>query len=272
MRSDISVIMTVKNGSLFVKRSIESILNQTFLPREIVIVDDGSSDETCTLIDSIALRSNTLIKLIRTSGIGRSKALGLAVEKCSYEWIANLDVDDYWLPNKLELQAEVVSKVPEANIVTTQSHILYEGEKDSFIKNQLSNIPLVYKRLDKIAFYAKNPVNHSSVLFRKSLYESVGGYNNSLKKQIDYDLWAKFILNSEVFYQIETPLTVKYLHRMQNFEAKNILSYRINSFVVKVSLLMKLKAPWRFYVKAIVFFFIGFTPKRLKKTLRKTYK
>ena len=266
---DISVIMTVRNGSNFIKRSVDSILNQTFPPKEVVIVDDGSTDETCMLIESIALKSCIPINLIRTSGIGRSKALNLAVKSCSYEWIANLDVDDYWLPGKLEKQIEIISNLPDAKIVITQSYLLYEGEKHVFIDSGINNKQLGYKKFDRSEFYAKNPVNHSSIMFSKGLFDFVGGYNEGLKKQIDYDLWVRFILVPEVFYQVNAPLTVKYLHGKQSFESRNVISYRLNSFFMKVFALVKLKAPWYFYFKAMALFFIGFIPSRLKKNLRK---
>jgi len=265
---DVSVIMTVKNGSFFIKKAIESILNQSLLPREIIIVDDGSTDDTCTLVEQINLTAYMPIHLIKTVGVGRSKALNLAVEKCSYEWIANLDVDDYWLYSKLEKQVEVILKEPNAQVVTTKSFILTELEKADFISND-SIQRLSYKRLNKVDFYARNPVNHSSILFSKELFVYVGGYNQALRKQIDYDLWVRFVLVSDFFYQVDIPLTVKYLHSMQSYESKNVILYRFSSFFIKVTSLIKFKAPWYFYLKAVFFFGATFLPNRLKNKFRK---
>lgn len=75
---NVSVFMTVKNGERFIQRSINSILKQTLPPREIVIVDDGSVDNTCKVIKDMISSSDVPIELIQTGGVGRAKALNLA--------------------------------------------------------------------------------------------------------------------------------------------------------------------------------------------------
>jgi glycosyltransferase involved in cell wall biosynthesis len=260
--------MTIKNGESFVRRSIASVLYQTILPNEIVIVDDGSTDGTVSIITQIAKANALPIRLIRTEGIGRANALNLALEACNSVWIANLDVDDYWLPKKLEMQLMLTISQPEAQIVITRSHVVSANKLVDLHDQGAYDDKPVYQRLTKKDFYARNPVNHSSIMFSKRLILAVFGYNGKLDKQIDYDLWVRFLLYNEVFFQIDLPLTVKCLHKDQSFESKNILRYRVNSLYVKTKALKKLKAPRRFYLKLFLVFVVGFTPKTLKSFLR----
>lgn len=263
----ISVFMTIKNGQNFIQRSIRSVLNQTVLPKEIVIVDDGSTDDTPLMVQDLANQADIPIILINTSGLGRAKSLNLAIQNCTGNWVANLDVDDYWLPHKLEMQAALMKTEPNAKIIITESIIHYEKQTVSF-ENENIGFDLIYTKLDQRAFYARNPVNHSSIIFCKEAFDRVGRYNELLNKQIDYDLWIRFLISQQIFYRVDIPLTVKYLHSNQSFEAKNVFSYRYNALNINFQALKKLDAPFSYYFKSILFFVSGFTPRLIKKFIK----
>lgn len=266
----ISVFMTVKNGESFIRQSIGSVLGQSYLPFEIVVIDDGSSDSTCQIIEDIVKETGFNIRLIKTKGVGRAKALSLAVDNCLADWCANIDADDYWLSNKLKRQVELMAKEPEAKIITTKSYIVIENDEVESVDNDFfCNNNDFYQRLSKKDFYFGNKINHSSIVFSKNLYYIVGGYNKELSKQIDYDLWIRFLLNNEYVYQVSEQLTVKRLHARQSFENKKIFIYRFNDFILKLKSLKYFSAPKYYYIIAVFYFPLGFLPRGLKEFLKK---
>lgn len=265
----ISVFMTVKNGESFIRQSIGSVLGQSYLPFEIVVIDDGSSDSTCQIIEDIVKETDFNIRLIKTKGVGRAKALSLAVDNCSADWCANIDADDYWLSNKLKRQVELMAKEPEAKIITTKGYIVIESDEVESFDNDFFYSNDFYQRLSKKDFYFGNKINHSSIVFSKSLYYMVGGYNKELSKQIDYDLWIRFLLNNEYVYRVNEKLAVKRLHAKQSFENKNIFIYRFNDFTLKLKSLKYFSAPKYYYIIAVLYFPLGFLPRGLKEFLKK---
>lgn len=258
----VTVIMTVKNGRRFIDKSLHSIFDQTFLPYEIVIVDDGSVDDTKQVVNVIAKDSAIPIHFIETGGIGRARALNLAVRKSSCEWIANLDVDDYWLPEKLWSQIELLKMEPKAKIITTKTRVIVQGASNDFQPTEKQKFG--YRVLSKKAFYSRNPVNHSSVLYSKSVFYDAGQYNEKLSKQIDYDLWIRFLISGFCFYQVNQQSSVKVLHKAQSFEAKSIVKYRLQSIKMNYWGLWKLKASSVYYILPPFYFLIGFLPRGIK--------
>ncbi len=262
----VSVFMTVKNGSEFIQRSIDSLINQTYLPNEIIIVDDGSTDTSLQKMKEIKMYSIVPIKIIETVGLGRARALNVAVENTKNDWIANLDVDDFWFPEKLKSQVLFLNSKKCAEVCTTSSYIMLEGEggccDDILINNN-------FVELSKKDFYSKNPINHSSILLRKDLFNKVGGYCESLSRQIDYDLWVRLILQVGVIYQVNSPLTVKYLHSKQSFESTDIIRYKLSALKISLKSLSKLSAPLYLYLRPFIILVVGFLPFGIKSFLKR---
>jgi glycosyltransferase involved in cell wall biosynthesis len=265
----ISVIITVKNGAKLIEKALISIASQTVLPDEIVIVDDGSDDDTCSVIESIQHKYLCGIRLIKTNGIGRAAALNLAVKFAENEWIANLDADDFWYPKKLEQQIKVILDNPSAAnnvLICTGTTICIDELSLHEIKENRSFVN--YHKINEKAFYFSNPVNHSSALFSKKTFCEAGGYNENLNKNIDYNLWFAFLANKTTFFKLDDPLTVKLIHKNQNFENKKRISYLLDSFRTKYLGLKLLKAPFYFYWMPLPSFVFGILPQKLRARIR----
>lgn len=185
---DFSVLMSVyyKENPLYLKQAIESILNQTLVPTEIVIVKDGKlTEELETILDDYL--NNSLFKIV---GYDDNRGLGLAlnfgVNECSYDVIARMDSDD--ICDKTRFEKEI--KLIEAGYDLVGSNTI---EFIDDIDNEISkrNMPLTH---DEIIKYSKkrNPFVHPSVMFRKSIYFAAGGYRNYYLVE-DYDLWVRMI-------------------------------------------------------------------------------
>src|SRR3954468_20412746 len=112
MSHDVSVIIPVYNGSNEIRRSVESVLAQSRRPAEIIIVDDGSTDGTAELVQGYG----PAVRLVRQVNAGAAAARNCGARHASGDWLAFLDHDDEWLPNKLDLQAQALEADPAARL------------------------------------------------------------------------------------------------------------------------------------------------------------
>lgn len=188
---DFSVLMSVYKNEKpeYLQQSLESILQQTILPAEIVVVKDGSlTDELDKVLDAFAKRSN----LFRFLSFEQNRGLGLAlrdgVEACSYEWIARMDTDDICKLERFARQVEYIERHPEIALLGTW---IKEFSIDSAHPDSVTKLPCEH---EAIVAYAKkrNPFRHMTVMFKKSAVLDSGNYRDFLWFE-DYDLWVRML-------------------------------------------------------------------------------
>ncbi len=169
MNTDISVVMTTYNGSAFLREQLESILNQTVLPREIVIVDDLSTDSTFDIIKEYA-DANPIIRYARNdSRVGAHQNFRKAFALASCPLIAPSDQDDIWHENHLKVMLDILVK-QNVDFVYSQDKILWEdGSTSSFLQNLPEMRDLIWG----------NNMRGHTFLFRKEML-SVFGLVDSL--------------------------------------------------------------------------------------------
>lgn len=263
----ISVIMTVKNGQEFIASSLKSVANQTYSVYEIVVVDDGSQDDTINKLNNLKKELTNLV-IVETSGIGRASALNLAIEKSTGDWVANIDVDDLWHPDKLKMQTIKIYENDEIEVSSTGTEIIYNEFSPTFQEIEGAEVlPLKDRH-----FFTGNKVNHSSILMKKDLLKRVGFYNYDLNKQIDLDLWFRILIDGKVIYKVLAPLTYKRLHRDQSFENKNRLPYIFHSFKLTYKFLIQRKAPFKYYIFNCFRFLYHLLPSGIRNYLRRSFK
>ena len=183
MKPKISVIMPVyNNAEKYTKEAIESILNQTFTDFEFIIVYDPSFDNS--LINIINSYSDARIRIIENKKrIGLVKSLNKALRYAHGEYIARQDADDISLPNRLELQLDFLEKHPEVALLGTGIYVIDENGNE--IEKRIMH-PSPKKSLLK-----GNRFIHGSVMFRKSVIDELGAYNELFKNSEDYELWLR---------------------------------------------------------------------------------
>ncbi len=177
----LTVLMTTYNCGEYIHQAIKSIFKQTYRQFGLLIVDDGSTDNTTGIINSL---NDERIKYIKLSHLGRSKALNYGLNKAKYDWVALMDADDICQPLRLEEQVKYLT-AEQNNIVFSWSayfkndKILYtvKSPKES---NELKN---------KLALHSY--ICNSSVLFNRNFILKNGGYDESLERFEDYDLWLR---------------------------------------------------------------------------------
>ena len=195
----ISIIMAAYNAEKTIGFAIESVLNQTYKNFELVIVNDCSKDDTKAIIESYAEKDGRIKLISNKENSGVSLTRLEALKNCSGEWIAILDSDDAWVPDKLERQIEL-QQIKNADLVFTG--VKYIDSKGNNIDWELK-VPeqIGYKRLLK-----QNLITNSSALVTKALYSSHYSIGDSMHE--DFAMWLSILKSGIIAYGIDDPLTI----------------------------------------------------------------
>jgi len=195
----VSVIIPTYNNASFLGEAVESVLSQTYKKIEILVVDDGSTDTTAQVIEKYKEQVRYLYK--ENGGVSSARNRGL--EEARGEWVAFLDADDLWLPDKLQSQMEPMIQNDRVGIVTCGAMMINEEDQmiDQFMIPDYRNRENLLKSL-----YKENVISGGSqVLVRKKCLERVGNFDESLKCGEDWDMWLRIAKISEIVF-IERPL------------------------------------------------------------------
>ena len=199
--NDISVIIPTLNRCEFLKRALHSVLKQTLKPREIIVVDNGSTDKTFEMISS-SFPSVIYMKQTK-KGVSASRKKGILNSKSN--WLAFLDSDDVWSHNKLEKQMAFNTKNKNRFRLIHTNEIWYRNGK---FLNQLKK----HKKSGGDIF--KNSlilccISPSSALINKEIFDEYGYFDEDLEVCEDYDLWIRITAREEVGY-IDEPMLIKH--------------------------------------------------------------
>ncbi len=200
----ISINLITYNRSKYLPKAIDSVLKQSFIDWELIIIDDGSTDDTKNIVEQYSKRDQRIKYCINHKNLGISKSRNLALQKSAGQYLAVLDSDDYWCDNnKLQKQYDFLEK--KSDYVLTGGNFIKVDENDNEIgrvKNPSSDQDIRNK------FLFKNPITHSTVMYKKDLAIKLGGYDEKLEVGEDYDLWLKIAQRGKVFNFVD--IFVKY--------------------------------------------------------------
>lgn len=195
----VSVIIPTYNRGWILKEAIDSVLSQDFDDFELIVVDDGSTDNTINILDAYA---HDIIAL-RQGNRGVSAARNAGISCASGQLIAFLDSDDLWLPGKMSRQVEFFNSNPDALICQTEELWIRNGRRVNPKKRHQKFSGMIFKHCLPLCI-----VSPSAVMMRKSLFDKIGRFDESLPACEDYDLWLRVSREYPVFL-IDTPLIVK---------------------------------------------------------------
>jgi glycosyltransferase involved in cell wall biosynthesis len=195
----VSVIIPTHNRGWAIAEAIDSVLEQDFRDYELIVVDDGSTDNTSDILQSYG---NT-VTVIYQSNKGVSAARNRGIEASTGELIAFLDSDDLWLPRKLSRQVAFFKVHPDAMINQTEEQWIRNGVRVNPKNRHHKFSGMIFERSLELCL-----VSPSAVMVRRHLFESVGLFDVDLPACEDYDLWLRVSCRYPV-YLIDIPLIIK---------------------------------------------------------------
>ena len=198
--TEVTVIIPTYNRAKRVCRAISSVLDQTYTDFEIIVIDDTSTDDTIDKLRKFGDR----IKIIRhPENKGVSAARNSGINKAKGKYIALLDSDDYWMPEKLQFQIAFFNKNPHAVICQAREIWIRKGKRVNPAKKHMKPSGDIFAPSLKLCL-----VSPSAVMFKKSLLDEVGMFDEELHVCEDYDLWLRISYKYPV-HLIERDLLVK---------------------------------------------------------------
>lgn len=189
--ADISVLMSVycKEKTEYLTEAVESVVNQTLLPKEIVLVQDGPLTEALyETISNLKEKYPIIKEVVIKENVQLGRALAEGVHNCECELIARMDTDDIAVKNRFELQYQYMMEHPEIAVL---GGFIEEFDEMDETYRSVKTMPLGGKDLVNYAKY-RNPINHMTVMFRKQAVCDVGNYNHFPFLE-DYELWTRLL-------------------------------------------------------------------------------
>jgi len=196
----VSVVIPTFNRSRKLMRALQSVLKQTFHDYEVIVVDDGSSDDTYQALTSY-------LPIIRYVGKqvnqGVSAARNTGIREASAPWIAFLDSDDYWLEDKLSVQMKYIEQNPGTLACQTEELWIRNGRRVNPRRKHKKPSGDIFAQSLKLCL-----VSPSSVVLKRSMFDEIGFFDETLPAAEDYDMWLRISCRYPV-HLIEKPLAVK---------------------------------------------------------------
>lgn len=195
----VSVIIPAYNAARFVPQAIRSALNQRGVPLEVIVIDDGSTDNTSQVLEEFG----DSIRVLRQANAGNIEARNQGARLARGDWLAFLDADDDWLPDKLARQLDRTDAT--TNLVYTDR--INFGDIGRVVQVQSGSQELLAGDLFEPLLVLGNFITNSSVLMRKDIFDQLGGYDNQLQVCGDWDLWLRYSAQGGLIGLVPEPLT-----------------------------------------------------------------
>lgn len=222
----VSVIIPTYNRAELLKRALNSVAHQSFKDFEVIVVDDGSTDNTADVVEKYKAHFPLLYIMQNRQGERRGVAAmrNSGARLAQGQWLAFLDSDDEWVPDKLKLQIQYAQENPQYSLIHSE---------ESWIRNGVKvNVPQKYKKYGGDIFLKCLPVcaiSPSTVLIKKDFFQSLGGFNESYEVCEDYHLWLKITRQNPVGF-VNEALTIKYGgHSDQLSQTRAMDYYRVKA-------------------------------------------
>ena len=199
----VSVLLSTYNSEATIEKSLISLLNQTYKNLEILIADDGSTDNTEEICKKFQLNDERILLFSNKKNIGLTKSLNSLAQKASGSLIARQDADDISLPERIEKQVQFMNR-KKLDAVTTRSLVMQNNKKRPGISFYIPNKLLINK---------KNPFIHGTLIIKKNVFKEIGYYDERFYFAQDYKLFYD-LLNKG--YKVKTLNDALYILNTEN--------------------------------------------------------
>jgi glycosyltransferase involved in cell wall biosynthesis len=197
----VSVVLAARNEAGRIGHAIQSILDQTLENWELVVIDDGSTDETAAAVGAFA---DARIQAVRMQASGLAAALNRGIALAGAPLVARQDADDLSFPTRLERQLQFMGAHPDVAVLGCPWIELDRGGEPV-----APRVPFVAGPLNDV-LPRFNPLTHSSVIFRRDVVLRHGGYDDRLSFSQDYDLWLRLARADQILWNLDgEPLVVR---------------------------------------------------------------
>jgi glycosyltransferase involved in cell wall biosynthesis len=233
----VSCVITTFNRAIYLKQAIDSVLAQDPEIFELIVVDDGSTDDTASIVKVYGSRLHYVFQ----NNKGASAARNLGLEMAQGEYIAYLDSDDLWEPRKLSIQTRSLDQNPDFPLCYTQEIWYRNGIR--------VNPRYKHRKYSGHIFTKCLPlciISPSSAMIRRKTLEEIGGFDENLPAAEDYDLWLR-ITSTQPVYFIPIPLIIKRGGHPDQLSRKvaNLDKYRIHALAKVLSSRMLTPENWQ---------------------------
>lgn len=261
MNPKVSVLMGIYNCAETLPQAVAAIQNQTYSKWELILCDDGSTDNTYEVARHLAAADSRILLLQNEHNLGLSQTLNNCLAVATGDYVARMDGDDDCLPERFENQVALLEQHLEIQI-TSCPMILFD-ENGEWGKTVLPELPTPENVVEGTA------ISHAPVMLRKECIDAVGGYtvNPKVLRVEDVDLWIRLFAAGYRCYNIQQPL-----YRMRNDQnalGRRKYIYRVNSTYVRLQGCKLLHLGLKSYLKAFAPMIIGLIPRRLRMAVRK---
>ena len=249
----------VYNAENTLREAINSIINQTYSNWELIICDDGSTDNSYNLAQSFSDKRIIVIRNEKNMGLGYT--LNRCIERAKGSIIARMDADDMSLPSRLEKQYQFMKNHPEYGVVGT-AITRFDSKGDIWTES-------VIAEPEPSDFIVSNPIKHPSCMMKRECLDLVKGYSESINtlRVEDTDLWIRMLRRGIRFYVMDEAL---YRFRFdENTIKRQKLIYRWNGAIVKVKGCKSLKLPIKYFLLSFKPVAIGLIPAPVRYTIHK---
>lgn len=254
----VSVIIPVYNSEKYIRDTIESVLKQTYKNFEIIVVDDGSTDITKIIIDELK-KKDSRIQYIFQSNQGQSAARNKGIEYAKGKYIAFLDADDLFLPDKVEQQVAYLEAHPDCDISYSKIYHFFDTDPNNLYYFDLPHPSgNLFSELLRTNF-----INPLSVMLKKELLDKYGGFENEFRRMDEQYLWIKLSLNGARFCYIERALGLYRMHKKSLTHEKGHLKLTQEKYLEVLALLRS-----QLSAEEIERYHIPFLEKKAKQKLR----
>jgi len=226
----ISVVCPTYNSAAFIIGAIRSIVEQVYPPAELIVSDDGSTDDTLDKVERFLAdcQANFPTRILRNPHRGVAATRNAGILAVSEEWIAFLDSDDLWVPSKLLKVSEIIRKYPDVNFI-------HHNKKRLNFNKKISLIDLKYKYRHDIPLidqlFRKNIFTTSSVTCKKELLINQGMFNNKYYSCEDYELWIR--LSPHLKLYVMEDVLCHYFTRPGSITATSTTEMLVNDIKIK---------------------------------------
>lgn len=261
MEPKVSVLMGIYNCAGTLPQAVAAIQNQTYSNWELILCDDGSTDNTYEIARHLAETDSRIILLHNAHNLGLNQTLNNCLTASTGCYIARMDGDDDCLPDRFEKQVALLETYPEFQI--TSSPMILFDETGEWGRTTLPEFPTPANVVEGTA------ISHAPVMLRKECMDAVGGYtaDKRMLRVEDVNLWIKLYAAGYRCCNIQQPL-----YRMRNDQ--NALNrrkyiYRVNSTYVRLQGCKLLHLGPKSYLKSFIPMINGLVPARLRQIIRK---